>query len=55
MGITERMQSRTPMLMEAALGERLKSEYHLVPDEQVALSGILYGITIIHIFISDIG
>lgn len=37
MGITERMQSRTPMLMEAALGERLKSEYHLVPDEQVAL------------------
>lgn len=42
MGITERMQSRTPMLMEAALGERLKSEYHLVPDEQVALSGILY-------------
>lgn len=42
MGITERMQSRTPMLMEAALGERLKSEYHLVPDEQVALVGILY-------------
>ena len=42
MGITERMQSRTPMLMEAALGERLKSEYHLVPDEQVALAGILY-------------
>ena len=42
MGLTERMQSRTPMLMVAALGERLKSEYHLVPDEQVALSGILY-------------
>lgn len=42
MGITERMQSRTPMLMEPALGERLKNEYHLVPDEQVALAGILY-------------
>lgn len=42
MNITERMECRTPILMEGALGERLKNEYHLVPDEQVALAGILY-------------
>lgn len=42
MNITERMNNRTPLLMEGALGERLKNEYHLIPDEQVALAGILY-------------
>lgn len=42
MNITERMNNRTPLLMEGALGERLKNEYHLIPDEQVALAGIFY-------------
>lgn len=30
------------LLMEGALGERLKREYHLTPDKNVALAGILY-------------
>lgn len=42
MSLMEQAQHRTPLLMEAALGERLKKEYHLTPDEQVALAGILY-------------
>lgn len=37
------IQSRRAVLMEGALGERLKREYGLTFDEQVAMAGLVYG------------
>ncbi len=36
------LASGQPLLMEGALGERLKNEYHLTPDANVALARFVY-------------
>lgn len=36
------MNNRNSILMEGALGERLKREYHLVLDEDVTMAGLVY-------------
>lgn len=42
MGFTECMQKHPNVLMEGALGERLKREYGLKFDESVAMAGLVY-------------
>lgn len=42
MNFRDCMESRTSILMEGALGERLKREYHIEFDEQVAMGGLVY-------------
>lgn len=42
MDFTACFEKNPVLLMEGALGERLKREYHLHPDENVALAGIVY-------------
>ena len=43
MDFTHCVRERRSLLMEGALGERLKREYHLTPDGDVALAKIIYG------------
>lgn len=42
MNLVECFQNHPVILMEGAMGERLKREFGQTPDEQVALAGILY-------------
>lgn len=42
MGFRERINKKRCILMEGALGERLKREFKLIPDEQIALAAIIY-------------
>ena len=42
MSLLECFQSHKVILMEGALGQRLKTEFGLTPDDQVALAGMLY-------------
>lgn len=42
MGFVECIRESDYILMEGALGERLKREYHLVPDEKIALASMIY-------------
>lgn len=42
MGFKQCILDRPAILMEGALGERLKREYGLVPDEEVALAALVY-------------
>lgn len=42
MSLQERWQAGSPMLMEGALGERLKREYGLTPHPTVALADMVY-------------
>ncbi len=39
---TECIQTSPAILMEGALGERLKREYHIVFDDHVAMAGLIY-------------
>ncbi len=42
MSFIDCMKNRNSILMEGALGERLKREYHLVLDEDVTMAGLVY-------------
>ena len=42
MNFSECMKRNSKVLMEGALGERLKREYGLIFDEQVAMAGLVY-------------
>lgn len=42
MSFIDCMKNRSSILMEGALGERLKREYHLVLDESVTMAGLVY-------------
>lgn len=42
MSFIDCMKNRNSILMEGALGERLKREYNLVLDEDVAMAGLIY-------------
>ena len=42
MNFSECMERNSKVLMEGALGERLKREYGLLFDEQVAMAGLVY-------------
>ncbi|MBP3388840.1 MAG: homocysteine S-methyltransferase family protein, partial [Clostridia bacterium] len=42
MGFTDCFHSSNHLLMEGALGERLKREYHLRFDGQVAMAKLIY-------------
>lgn len=42
MNLEECMREFPSILMEGALGERLKREYHIVFDENVAMAGLIY-------------
>ena len=42
MDLYELLSSDRPVLMEGALGERLKTEYRLTPDPNVALARFVY-------------
>lgn len=42
MDFTECINNRKSILMEGALGERLKREFHLSFDENVILSSLVY-------------
>jgi len=40
--LSECFQANAALLMEGALGERLKREFHLLPDENVAWASLIY-------------
>jgi len=42
MSFTDCMNNKNSILMEGALGERLKREYHLDMDEDVVMAGLVY-------------
>ena len=42
MSFTECWDSSDAIMMEGALGERLKREYHLSFDENVSMAGMIY-------------
>ena len=42
MNLRKLLSSGRPVLMEGALGERLKTEYRLTPDANVALARFVY-------------
>ena len=42
MSFTDVMEKEQICLMEGALGERLKREYHLTFDEHVDMAGLVY-------------
>ncbi len=42
MNFTDCMKNSNSILMEAALGERLKREYHLILDEDVVMAALVY-------------
>lgn len=42
MGFTECIRQKDKILMEGALGERLKREYHLTFDENIAMAKLIY-------------
>ena len=42
MNFSECINRKNKVLMEGALGERLKREYGLIFDEQVAMAGLVY-------------
>ena len=42
MNFSECMERNSKVLMEGALGERLKREYGLLFDEHVAMAGLVY-------------
>ena len=42
MNLKKLLSSGRPVLMEGALGERLKTEYRLTPDANVALARFVY-------------
>ena len=46
MGLADLVDQKRTILMEGALGERLKREYHIRFDEYVAMAGLIYSLKV---------